>query len=87
MSDIYFYIDNDILIYKPLAVKVITTDNEHTRLVYRSEEILKKHLTNLTSNTMYCKDDCSISEDNKIIVLQTCYYDPAGSYLLLIGII
>jgi sortase B len=86
LSDIYFYIDNEVLIYKPLLVKVITTDNEYTRLVYRDSSVLKKHLSNLTSNTMYCKDDCSINENNNIIILQTCYYEPDNSYLLLIGI-
>ena len=86
LSDIYFYIDNDVLIYKPVIVKVITTDYEYTRLVFNNEEVLKKHLKNLSSNTMYCNGDCSISEDKDIIILQTCYYDPVGSYLLLIGI-
>ncbi len=86
LSNIYFYIDGEVLVYKPYAVKVITTDNEYTRLVYRTPDILKKHLENLTSNTMYCKDDCNIPEDKKIIILQTCYYEPDDSYLLLIGI-
>ena len=85
LSDIYFYLDNEVLIYKPLAVKVITKDYEYTRLVYRSDDILKNHLKNLTSDTLYCNDDCSIEEDEQIIVLQTCYYEPKGSYLLLIA--
>ena len=86
LSNIYFYVDGAVLEYKPYVVKVITTDNEYTRLIYRSPEILKKHLENLTSNTMYCKDECNIPEDKKIIILQTCYYEPDDSYLLLIGI-
>lgn len=86
LSDIYFYIDNDVLVYKPVIVKVITTDYEYTRLVYKSKEVLKKHLDNLSSKTMYCNGDCQIAEDKDIIILQTCYYDPVGSYLLLIGI-
>ena len=86
LSDIYFYVENDVLIYKPIIVKVITTDYEYTRLNLSDQQVLKKHLKNLTSNTMYCKDNCSISEESDIIILQTCYYDPTGSYLLLIGI-
>lgn len=86
LSNIYFYIDNDVLVYKPLIAKVIITDYEYTRLKLDDKEVLKKHLTNLSSNAMYCNGDCKIDEGNDVIVLQTCYYDPVGSYLLLIGV-
>ena len=86
LSDIYLYTENDILVYEPYIVKVITTDYEYTRLKFTSEEILRNHLNNLVNNTMYCKEPCNIPEDKNIIILQTCFYNPKGSYLLLIGI-
>ena len=86
LSDIYLYVDNDVLIYEPYIVKVITTDYEYTRLKFVDDDILENHLNNLTSNVMFCKDPCNIPKDKNIIILQTCYYNPKGSYLLLIGI-
>ena len=86
LSDIYLFTENDVLIYEPYIVKVITTDYEYTRLKFVNDEVLHNHLNNLVSNTMYCKDECYIPDDKDIIILQTCFYNPRGSYLLLIGI-
>ena len=86
LSDIYLYTDNEVLIYEPYIVKVITTDYEYTRLKFVDDDILENHLNNLVSNTIYCKDPCNIPKDKNIIILQTCFYNPKGSYLLLIGI-
>ena len=85
ISDIYLYTENSTLIYKTVAVKVIKTDYEYTRLIYKDEEVLNKHLNNLTSNTMYCNENCHIDSSKNVLILQTCYYEPVGSYLLLIA--
>ena len=78
--------DNNVIKYEVVAIKVITDDdNEHTVLYSSDKEKWKSHLNKLLSNTTYCKDECSLTTLDKLLILQTCNYNPIDSYILLIA--
>ena len=84
-SDVNLFIADKAIKYEVYAVKIITTDNEHTIIDSSSDERWQHHLDNLLSDTLYCKDDCHLSSNEKILVMQTCNYNPEGSFLLVIA--
>ena len=43
------------------------------------------NLTKLLEDTKYCKKDCQLTKEDQLLILQTCNYDPKGSYILLIS--
>ncbi len=83
LGKIILYIDNNVIVYEKVLIKIITTDYEYTRLEYISDEEYYNHINNLLSNVTNCIDNCSINND--IIILQTCYYTPENSFILLVG--
>lgn len=76
---------NSLMKYEVIAIKIITTDNEHTILDSESEERWNLHLTKLLENTKYCKEDCKLTKEDQLLILQTCNYKPKDSYILLIS--
>jgi len=77
--------EEEVLEYEVYAIKIITTDNEHTVLDAKSDELWQHHLDKLLSDTKYCKGDCSLSPNDKLLILQTCNYNPKNSYIVLIA--
>ena len=77
--------ENSLMKYEVVAIKIITTDNEHTVLDSKSEERWNAHLSHLLEDTKYCKKDCQLTKEDQLLILQTCNYDPKGSYILLIS--
>ena len=85
-KDIYLSIDEKQIHYEVIAVKIITNnDNEHTKVIFYSDDDYLNHVTKLLKNTLYKNNNISISKDDKLIVLQVCHYNPEGTYLLVIG--
>lgn len=84
-GNIELYTDNEIMKYEIFAIKIVTTDNEHTVLDSKSEEKWEIHLNKLLSDTKYCKGNCRLGVDEKLLILQTCNYNPKGSYIILIA--
>ena len=82
---IYLLTEEEKTEYEIVAIKIVTTDNEHTVLDSKSDERWNDHLNKLLSDTTYCKDDCKLELNDKLLVLQTCNYNPKGSYILLIS--
>ena len=82
--DVYLSIDERKVHYKAIAVKIISTDNEHMKVGFKNDVDFLKHISKLMSNTLYKSDDSSITKNDRILVLQVCHYDPPDTYLLLI---
>ena len=84
-SDIYLLTEEKQIKYQIVAVKVITSNNEHMILDTSNSDKWVKHIDNLLKDTVYCNDNCKLSKDDKLLILQTCHYNPVGSYLLVIA--
>ena len=82
--DVYLSIDEKQLHYKAIAVKIISTDNEHMKVAFKNDVDYLKHISKLMSNTLYKSEDSAITKNDRILVLQVCHYDPPDTYLLLI---
>lgn len=82
---IYLYTKDKLIKYEVYAVKIIKNDNEHTILDSVSDTKWQSHLDKLLKNTLYCKDNCSLKSDDQLLILQTCYFKPSGSYILVIA--
>lgn len=83
-KNVYLYTEEEILEYEVYALKIITTDNEHTVLDSKSDARWDKHLEKLLTDTKYCKDDCKLDSTDKLLILQTCNFQPRDSYILII---
>lgn len=78
-SDIYFKTINDKYHYKIFSVYVATTDYRHVNLRF-DDNGYREHLHWLKSQSLY---DTKVDVSNEdILVLQTCYYNPDGSFLI-----
>ena len=84
-GDIYLYTSSSVHVYEPYALKIVTTDNEHMVLASSNEEKWQQHLDKLLSNTMYCKKNCHLNGKDKLLVLQTCNYNPSNSYIVIVA--
>lgn len=83
--EIYLLTEEKKIKYEVYALKIITDNNEHMILDANSETDWQHHLDRLLEDTTYCIDDCHLSSDAKLLVLQTCNYNPKGSFLLVIA--
>ena len=82
--DVYLSIDEKKIHYKAIAVKIISTDNEHMKVAFKNDVDFLKHMNRLLNNSLYKSEDSSITKNDRILVLQVCHYDPPDTYLLLI---
>lgn len=78
-SDIYFKTMDNNYHYKIFSVYIATTDYRHVNL--RFDDIgYREHLRWLKNQSLY---DTSVEVSNEdILVIQTCYYNPEGSFLI-----
>lgn len=84
--DIYLDIDEKQLHYKLIAVKVSGNDNnEHMLLEYNADDSFVSHVNKLLSGSMYIDSSNVIGKDDRILVIQTCHYNPRDTYLILIA--
>lgn len=81
----YLLTDEGKIEYDLYAVKLIKNDKEHMLLYANSDVEWQNHLDKLLSNTINCKGECKLQSDAELLVLQTCYFDPKDSYLIVIG--
>lgn len=78
-SDIYLKTLDDEYHYKIFSVYIAITDYRHVNLKLEGDKYTN-HLSWLKNQSVY---DTGVSVSNEdILVLQTCYYDPVGSYLI-----
>lgn len=68
-------------IYKIFSVMIVETgNNRHTKITF-NENGFNEHLKWMKETSVY-DTLVSVNNKDKIITLQTCYYEPANSYLL-----
>lgn len=86
-KNIYLSIDSKKIHYEVIAVKILTdaNNNEHMKLIFYSDEDFLVHANKMLSDSLYVRDNLSIKAQDKLIVLQICHFNPANSFLLVIG--
>lgn len=79
---IYLTLNNINYKYKIFSV-IITSPNEyrHTKINFTEEEYIE-HINWLKEQSIY-NTNIDVNSKDKIIILQTCYYNPKNSYLLI----
>lgn len=82
-EEIYLAYGDTTYKYKPLLVKTVISDNEHTKVKYSSDEDFLNHVAKLRKDTIFDTGE-EVTKDDQILVLQTCYYKPVKSLLLVI---
>ena len=79
-KDIYFRTLNDMYHYKIFSVYIAKSDIRHVNLKLSYNEYVN-HLTWLKEQSLYDIGEEVTDED--ILILQTCYFKPKGSYLII----
>ena len=76
-------LENKEYTYNIFSIMIVKEDYQHMKLDFSIDE-WKNHLRFLKDNSIYdTNQDININDD--IIILQTCYYNPSDSYLLVAG--
>lgn len=76
-------LENKKYTYNIFSIMIVKEDYQHMKLNFSIDE-WKSHLKFIKDNSIYnTNQDISINDD--IIILQTCYYNPSDSYLLVVG--
>lgn len=73
---------NKIVEYEISSVVITVDDFQHMKLAFTEDE-WKKHIVWINSSSLYDDNFLDISDD--ILIMQTCYYDPENSYLLVVA--
>ena len=55
------------------------------RIKTNSMDEWDQHLDRLLANTKYCLDDCKLDSNDDLLILQTCYYNPEETYMIVIA--
>ena len=82
-SDIYFRTMDKRNHYLIFSVYVATSDYRYINLEFTNDQY-GYHLQYLKEQSIY-ETGINVDGDDEIIVLQTCYYNPMGSYLIIVG--
>lgn len=81
-SLIYLTLNNKIYTYKIFSVMLIDKDNNyHTKLTFKDSEY-EEHLFWLKTYSIY-DNDIQVDKNSYIITIQTCYYYPQETFLLI----
>ena len=80
---IYITNEDEVIKYKIQFVNVISSD-EHINISFKDSVSFDKHINILREGSLYDKGN-SISFDDNILILQTCYLDSYGSYILIVS--
>ncbi len=73
---------NKISEYYIDSIIIVSDDFQHMNLSFTQEE-WKKHIEWINNNSLY--DGANFSLDDDILIMQTCYYEPDDSYLLVVA--
>lgn len=71
-------------VYKIMAIKEVSDDNEHMYINYKGQEFIE-HMSRLLQDTIYQRN-ISYDENSNILILQTCSYAHKDSYYVIIAI-
>ena len=68
-------------IYQIFSIMIVKEDEyRHTKLSFQKNEY-EEHLSWLKENSIY-NTNINLTKKDRILILQTCYYEPENSYLL-----
>ena len=82
---VYLSIDERQIEYEVIAVKIITDgNNEHMKLIFYNDNDFVNHAAKMINGSLYTSN-ATVTATDKLLVLQVCYYDPPGSYLIVIS--
>lgn len=81
--DIYFRTLNEYAHYKIFSVYVAISDYRYINLQFTTDQY-NYHLQYLKEQSAY-DTGVSVEDGDELIVLQTCYFNPDGSYLIIVG--
>ena len=73
--------NNKISYYKIASVVITVSDFQHMKLTFTKDE-WKKHIDWLNKSSLY---QSFLDYDDQILIMQTCYYEPDDSYLLIVA--
>lgn len=75
-------LNNEKSIYEVFSVMIIEEkDNRHMKITFNDKEFLE-HIDWMKKNSLYVTEE-EVGINDKIITLQTCYYNPDNSYLII----
>lgn len=80
-KDITLYTDLDTLTYRIFSVMIVTNDFQYY-LTDFEDDMWLPHLYSLKSKSIYDTKETLESKD-EVLILQTCYYYPKGSYIVI----
>ena len=69
--------------YRVFSIMIVKEDYHYMKLNFNKNEY-KNHIMYLKENSIYDTNE-NISDDEDLLILQTCNYNPVGSYLLIIS--
>ena len=81
---IYLYTTKQKLTYKVFATRIITSEDEHTIISYGDNQAFLNHVNKLRENVLYDTGE-EILKDDKLLILQTCLYNPEGRKILVMA--
>ena len=85
-QDIYLDLDEKKLHYKLSSVKISEKyDNEHMYINFNTDDEFQKHINYLQNNSLFINDTAKITKDDKVLIIQTCNYNPPDTFLILIA--
>lgn len=79
--DITLYTDEDTITYKIFSVMIVTHDYQYYLVDFEDNQ-WPIHLDNLKNSSLY-NTGVSLDKSDKVLILQTCFYNPIGSYLVI----
>ena len=83
-NDIYLYTDKQELHYKVFSVRIITNEDEHMIIDFNDDKEFLSHVASLRENSMFDTNEKIVKTD-KLLILQTCLYNPEGRKILVMG--
>lgn len=84
-KDVYLSIDEKQVKYKVVAVKVIVNkSSEHMRVKFDNDLEYLKHINRMLDGALYKEENLSITNKDRVLVMQVCHYNPPDSYLIVI---
>ncbi len=79
--DITLYTDEDTVTYKIFSVMIVTNDYQYYLVDFEDSQ-WPIHLYNLKKSSIY-DTGVSLDKNDEVLILQTCFYEPIGSYLVI----
>ncbi len=83
-KDIYLNTSKQSLHYKVFASKIITTEDEHMAINYGNYDNFLEHVSLMRENALFDTGE-NIKKEDKLLILQTCLYNPEGRKILVLA--